>query len=265
MCKPGIASSSCIGIFVSILMAACGSTQHTVYFANQQSGIVKSNAPVPPTIIHENDILAITVSSLNVEAASVFNAPNIPVTSGYTPSTGVSTPFAGYVVDNKGTIQFPLLGNLNVKGMTINDLRDDISKRIIDKKLLVDPIVNIRYLNFKVTVLGEVGHPLVINVPNQKISLFEALGLAGDITIYGKKDNVVIIREEENNQKNFYRVNLNSSEIFNSPYYYLKTNDVVYVEPNKARVGSSSRANTLLPILLSGLSFAAIIIDRITR
>ena len=112
--------------------------------------------------------------------------------------------------------------------------------------------------------MGEVGKPTVINVPDERISLLEALGLAGDITVFGKKENVMVIREE-NGKKNLQRLNLNSSELFQSPYYYLKSNDIVYVEPNKARVASSTRSNQLLPILLSGLSFAAIIVDRLTR
>jgi polysaccharide export outer membrane protein len=127
---------------------------------------------------------------------------------------------------------------------------------------LVDPIVSVRFLNFKVTVLGEVQRPTVVDVPDEKISLLEALGLAGDITIYGKRDNVMVIREE-NNQKIIKRLNLNSSEIFNSPYYYLKANDIVYVEANKARIATSTRTTQLLPIFLTALSFIAIMLDRI--
>jgi len=119
-------------------------------------------------------------------------------------------------------------------------------------------------LNFKVTVLGEVTKPSVISVTNEKITLLEALGLAGDISIYGKKDQVMVIREE-NGTKNIKYLNLNSSELFTSPYYYLKSNDIVYVEPSKAKVGSSTRSTQLLPIILSGLSFIAIIVDHLIQ
>ncbi|HEX8313718.1 MAG TPA: SLBB domain-containing protein, partial [Flavisolibacter sp.] len=159
---------------------------------------------------------------------------------------------------------FPILGTIKAAGLTENALRSQIIKGILDKKLLVDPIVAIRHLNFRVTVLGEVGNPTVINVPSEKITLLEALGLAGDVTIYGRKENVLVIREE-GGQKLIKRINLNTSEIFNSPYYYLRSNDIVYVEPNKAKVAGSSRSYQLLPIILSGLSFAAIIVDRVTR
>jgi polysaccharide export outer membrane protein len=119
--------------------------------------------------------------------------------------------------------------------------------------LLIDPIVNVRFLNYKVTVIGEVGHPSVINVPNEKISLLEALGLAGDMTIYGRRDNVLVIRETEGT-KTFQRINLNTNEIFTSPYYYLKSNDIVYVETNKNKVASTGRSVFWIPVIFSFFS-----------
>jgi polysaccharide biosynthesis/export protein len=131
-------------------------------------------------------------------------------------------------------------------------------------KLELEPIVTVRNLNFKVTVLGEVARPTVINVPNAKISLLEALGLAGDLTIYGRRDNVLIIREEKG-KKVTIRINLNSTELFNSPYYYLKASDVIYVEPNNAKMASASKAKEWLPLLFSGLSLTIITLDILTR
>ena len=121
----------------------------------------------------------------------------------------------------------------------------------------MDPIVTIRFVNFRVTVLGEVNNPTVVNVPNEKISLLEALGLAGDMTIYAKRTNVMIIREV-NDVKMIKRLNLNSDEIFTSPYYYLQSNDIVYVEPNSAKVANSSGGMQWAPIVLSGLSLVLI-------
>lgn len=216
-------------------------------------------------MIHNNDLLSITVSSLNPDATAIFNTPNTSLTAtSSNPSTGTAVQTTGYLVNAEGNIQFPVLGTVKAANLTTQQLSEQLTKTLTSKKLLVDPIVTIRYLNFRVTVLGEVGKPTVINVPDERISLLEALGLAGDITVFGKKENVMVIREE-NGKKNLQRLNLNSSELFQSPYYYLKSNDIVYVEPNKARVASSTRTNQLLPILLSGLSFAAIIIDRLTR
>ncbi len=157
-----------------------------------------------------------------------------------------------------------MLGVMKAEGLNVDQIRGQIEKSLIDKKLLLDPIVTVRQMNFKVTVLGEVSRPTVINVPTEKISLLEALGLAGDITIYGKKDNVLVIREE-NKKKIIKRMNLNSSEIFNSPYYYLKSNDIVYVEANANRVASSTRTYVLLPILFSALSFGVILLQQVGR
>ncbi|WP_207494039.1 polysaccharide biosynthesis/export family protein [Aridibaculum aurantiacum] len=247
------------------LLASCSNSRKTVYFNEQKDASIASTITVPQSIIRNNDLLSINVSSLNPEATAIFNTPNTTVT----PTSGVATTGAavqttGYLVKADGNIQFPLLGNVKAAGLNSNQLAEQLTRTLTSKKLLVDPIVTVRFLNYRVTVLGEVSRPTVINVPDEKISLLEALGLAGDITIFGKKDNVMVIREEEG-QKIIKRINLNSSELFQSPYYYLKSNDIVYVEPNNARVASSTRTNQLLPILLSGLSFAAIIVDRVTR
>ncbi len=255
-----------IRVFLGIVLligfgSSCVNTKKAVYFLDQKDATILSETKVPEIVIQNNDIIGISVSSLNPTAAGIFNAPN---TAYATTSTGVSLQSSGYLVNAEGYIQFPILGNVKASGYTTNQLREQLVKTITDKKLLVDPIVTVRYLNFKVSVLGEVDHPMVVNVTNEKITLLEALGMAGDITVYGRRDNVMIIREEQGN-KTIKRLNLNSSELLSSPYYYLKSNDIVYVESNKAKIASSSRGNQLLPILLSGLSFAAIIIDRLTR
>jgi polysaccharide export outer membrane protein len=232
-------------------LQSCVNTKNSTYFVGQGDAVLNSTTISPETTITPNDLIGITVSSLNPNATAIFN----------TTSNG-SQQGTSYLVNKDGNIQFPILGNIRAQGLTTNQLRENIIGSILDKKLLVDPIVSVRFLNFKVTVLGEVQRPTVVDVPDEKISLLEALGLAGDITIYGKRDNVMVIREE-NNQKIIKRLNLNSSEIFNSPYYYLKANDIVYVEANKARIATSTRTTQLLPIFLTALSFIAIMLDRI--
>lgn len=244
-------------------LSSCSTSRKTVYFNDQQDAVLKASNLSPRNEIQPNDILSIAVTSLNPAATEIFNKPNNSYVS-TSSVTGANLQSPGYLVSNEGEIQFPVLGTMKITGMTTNELREKITAQLLSKKLLVDPIVIIRQLNFKVSVLGEVGRPSVVNVPNEKISLLEALGLAGDITIYGKKDNVMIIREEDGVKK-IKRVNLNTSEIFTSDYYYLRSNDIVYVEANKAKVASSTRSSTLIPILLSALSFGAIIIDRIAR
>jgi polysaccharide export outer membrane protein len=239
-------------------VTSCVNTRKAVYFVDQNDATLQSTTVIPESVIQKNDFLGISVSSLNPTASAVFNAPTMPSAAG----GSIASP--GYLVDASGNIQFPILGNIPAAGLTGNQLRESIVRSLTDKKLLVDPIVSVRYLNFKVTVLGEVARPTVVNVPNEKITLLEALGMAGDLTIFGKRENVMVIREE-GTQKIIKRINLNTSELFNSPFYYLKSNDIVYVEPNKAKVASSARSNQILPIVLSALSFAAIVVDRATR
>jgi polysaccharide export outer membrane protein len=212
-------------------------------------------------VIQKNDLLSITVSSPNPAATQIFNTPIITSTQtlGYT-----TTQATGFLVNQDGSIEFPILGNVKASGLTKKQLKEYITKTLTQRQLLTDPVVTIRYLNYKVTVLGEVAHPTVINVPDEKISLLEALGLAGDMTIYAKRDNVMVIREDEG-KRVVKRLNLNSKDLFTSPYYYLKSNDIIYVEPNKAKISAASNTRTWLPVVLSGLSLTAIIVDRLTR
>ncbi len=263
----------CLGILPYLLVAAlfgtsCKTTKAPIYFNNVKDTLFKgTNQDIEP-VIRPNDVLSITVTSLNPEATALFNAPNVaggggantPISAAASPGSGNSV--SGYLVNPDGNIQFPILGNVKAAGFTKRELKDFLTKTLIDRKLLVDPIVNIRFTNFRVTVLGEVMHPTVVTVPSEKISILEAIGLAGDITIYGKKDNVVLIREEGGN-KIIRRLNLNSTAIFNSPYYYLKSNDVIYVEPNENRITSTSSVRTWAPVAVSALTLVVIVIDRL--
>lgn len=243
----------CILILTLFIGSSCGNPKSVQYFSGLRDGNIQSNTPFPESVIQKSDILSITVSSLNPEAAAVFNSPN----SGGTTAVGGAGSPVGYLVNTEGNIQFPLIGNITAEGLTKNQLKNNISKTLVDKKLLLDPIVSIRFVNFRVTVLGEVNNPTVVAVPNEKISLLEAIGLAGDMTIYAKRTNVMIIREN-NDVKIIKRLNLNSDELFTSPYYYLQSNDIVYVEPNKAKVASVSGGMQWAPIVMSGLSLILI-------
>ena len=245
-------------------VTSCVSTQRATYFNNAEDTTfsTKPDEAFDAPIL-KNDILSITISSANAEASALFNTTNNYQTSSTT-STGNVTSASGYLVSSEGFIQLPILGNIKAAGVTRKQLKTDITNLILDKKLLIDPIVTVRYLNFEVTVIGEVEHPTVINVPNEKISLIKALGLAGDITIYGKKDNVLLIRENDGKRK-IKRINLNSRNFLVSSYYYLQPNDVIYVEANKEKVASASRNQALLPTILSGLSLIAVIVSQLIR
>lgn len=245
------------------LLSSCTSTKKVVYFENVKDTTFYSTGNEVQVPIHANDILSISISSLNEEASAIFN-PKSNTNIRSTTVTGSSSEAGGYLVNVDGTIQLPVLGNVKAAGLTKKQLKDEITNLILTKKLLIDPIVEIRFLNYEVTVLGEVARPTVITVPSEKISMLKAIGLAGDLTIYGKRDNVLLIREE-NGQKETRHIDLNSRNFFNSPYYYLQPNDVVYVAPNKNKINQGTRNPQLIPVMLSGLSVVIIILDRLLR
>jgi polysaccharide biosynthesis/export protein len=245
-------------VLILLVGAGCVDTKKATYFNDLASTTITTNTPVPETIIRKNDLLNINVSSLDAQASAIFNAPNLlpaAINNGSSASE-----ILGYLVGNDGTIQFPILGNVKAEGLTKDQLKESIQKKLLDQNLLKGPIVSVRFLNFRVTVLGEVKNPTAIDVPSEKISLLEAIGLAGDLTIYAKRDNVLVIREVENGNKEVKRINLNSAELLSSPYYYLKSNDIVYVEPNKSKVASSGRGQQWIPAVLSGLSLIAVVV-----
>jgi len=251
---------ACLLVF---FITSCANTKKIDYFNNVSDATFKGSQAEKPTPIESNDILSITISSANAAASAQFNLQNDNI-SRSTTVTGSSTESGGYLVNADGTIDLPVLGSVQAAGLTKEQLKDNIANLILSKKLLVDPIVDIRYLNYEVTVLGEVARPTVITVPNEKISLLKALGLAGDLTIYGKRNNVLLIREE-NGEKITRHIDLTSSDFFNSPYYYLKPNDVIYVQPNATKAATAGRSQQFLPIIFSALSVVAIVLDRILR
>jgi polysaccharide export outer membrane protein len=225
--------------------------------------------------IQSGDILAINVGSLNPLASSFFNPfSSMPITgdnasSAATNSSGAGTSISssspalvqssapGFLVDATGSIDYPIIGTVKVAGLTTIEVKDMIKNKL--KQYLKEPTVNVRFLNYKISVLGEVLHPSVYVIPNETITLPEALGLAGDMTIFGKRDNVLVIRDT-NGKKEFGKVNLNSRDLFSSPYYYLHANDVVYVEPSKGRTAQTDKIYQLLPVMLSALSLISIIL-----
>ena len=189
-------------------------------------------------IIQPQDQLSIIVTSRDPKMAVPFN---LSVSTFYTGSElsssgGASQRITGYIVDNSGDINFPSLGEVHVAGLNRWELQDLIRDRLSDSGLLKDAVVTVEFLNFKVSVLGEVTSPGTYTVTGDKITIFQALALARDLTIYGQRENVRVIREQ-NGQRQIYVLDLTDSEIFNSAAYYLQQNDVVYVTPSTVRAG----------------------------
>lgn len=246
------ATTLAIGLVIIKGMTSCVSTKSIVYFQGDTTRyssqtIVEKYVPT----IQPNDLLSIVVGSLNTEANEVFNTPNVFTTASTNYSTtggGARVQPLGYLVDSDGSIEIPLVGKLKIAGLRTTEAADTIRLRLLN--FLKEPSVIVRNLNFKVSVLGEVARPSVYVIPDEKISLPEVLSLAGDLTIYGKRDNVMIIREE-NGTRQYARVNLTARDIFNSPYYYVHKNDVIYVEPIKTKINATDRNVQLVPIVTS--------------
>lgn len=253
-------------VSISGLQTGCVSSKKVTYF---QSGLPEqgeNKISLPESYIPSikpGDVLSIQVSSLNAEASVMFNP--YAFMSAVTSRTGQQTNInglpetPGYLVSPAGQVDLPLVGLQTVGGLTVSDAGKLIREKL--QTYLKEPTVNVRNLNFRISVLGEVARPSLFTVPNDRITLLEALSLAGDITIYGRRENVLLIREENGN-KTFTRIDLTKRDLFRSPYYYLHPNDVLYVEPGKARITNADQFYQLAPTLLSALSFIAIILTR---
>jgi polysaccharide biosynthesis/export protein len=249
-------------LLTSLIMSSCADTKEVTYFNELTDTTILYQAQNLEPVIQKNDLLNITVSSLNNEANQLFNLYNVSTSVG-TANAGTVSQAAGFLVDQEGNIQFPMLGTIKVAGLTKKQLKEYLSKTLVANKILYDPVINIRYLNYRVTVIGQVARPAVYNVPAEKITLLEALGLAGDLTIYGERNNILVIREQQEGKRISKHINLLSSDPLTSPYYYLQSNDIVYVPPNKANVASASTTKLWLPALFGALSFATIVLQMI--
>jgi len=256
-----IISALVIGLYIS----SCTPYQSILYLNNipdsLKSGSTKLAEYQDPKI-QPDDILAITIITIDPQTAAIINQGQY-VPQGSLPGTisGASTPISGYLVDKKGEVSLPIVGTVKLAGLTTSEARELIRGKAAD--YYKEPNVQVRFSNFKITVLGEVAKPSTYIVPNEKNTVLDALGLAGDLTIYGKRDNILLIRDSADTKK-YVRLNINSSKILRSPYFYLRQNDVIYVEPNKSKLVQSDATQTrIITISASILTALAIILIRI--
>lgn len=252
-------------LFIAVLLTACDAYQKVTYLQNAGKTVVYTDtisSPVPDAKLKIGDLLTIVVNSNTPEASIPFNLPLVPMQSmeSYSQSRTVISSYGSngglqnYLVGTDGTIVFPIIGKLHVEGMTKNELAAQIKTKIYPRYIKEEPIVSIRFVNYSISVLGEVARPNTYQVNNEKISIFEALATAGDLTIYGRRDNVLLIRQN-NNGRETIRIDLRDKNLVNSPYYYLQQNDVIYVQPNdpKSRSSQLSTAETLSVSLIGTL------------
>ena len=225
---------------MTLMFSGCVMTKQVTYFQNLDSVDITKRVVVPEARVKTNDELTILVSSVTPEAAEPFNM-NI----GARTSTSMSNTTAGkgmysYIVDKEGNINFPVIGKINVVGLTRPQVEDKLTEAI--KPYFAEtenPVVKVRFTSFRITIIGAVTGSRVINVENERISIIEALAQAGDLSVYGMRPNVLLVRENSTGEKMAYRYNLNDANLFNSPYYYLEQNDIIYVEPHKAKARSA--------------------------
>jgi polysaccharide export outer membrane protein len=212
------------------------------------------------TKLQPDDLLMIVVMAENPEVAAPFNLPSVIMQSN-TEIEIQQMRMNSYLIDNNGFIQFPIIGAIKLGGLTRTEAVAKMNQEL--SKYITKPSVNLRILNFKITVQGEVTQPGVHNITSERITLTEALSLSGDLTVYGKRENILIIREKDG-KKQATRVDITKADFLNSPYYYLSQNDVVYVEPNKTKVNASVVGpNTA--IVLSAVSLLVTIIALTVR
>ena len=239
---------------VVVLCTSCASSKKVVYLQDVVPLKQQDIEQKYEVYVHNDDLLAIMVNSKNPELALPFNMPMVSYQLGSGSTSGGGQRMLGYLVNGNGDIDFPILGKLHVAGLTRMQLTEMIKQRLIDEDLIKDPIVTVQFLNYKVSVMGEVNAPGSFNISGDRITLLEALSMAGDLTIYGRRDRVAVIREKDG-KRTILMHDLRSSDIFNSPCYYLQQNDIVYVEPNKAKAGQSEiNQNKSVGVWLSAAS-----------
>ncbi|PJI27344.1 polysaccharide biosynthesis/export family protein [Prevotella intermedia] len=212
-----------------LMMVGCGSSKEVAYWQNIDSISLAASKGLYDAKIMPKDELTILVQTTDPLTSEPFNLRS-------TGQTSSKNQITGYLVDNDGIINFPIVGKIHVAGLTKTECEDLIKSKIQPYLARTEnPLVSVRTSSYRITVIGEVNRPGVIPVATEKISLIEALAEAGDMTIYGKRDNVLLVREDKSGEKHKVRLNMNDANIINSPYYYLQQNDIVYVEPHKVK------------------------------
>lgn len=232
-------------------MSACVSHRDVTYF-NDLEGKTEGNLNIPDApelILAEDDLVEIDVVSISAEANEYFIKQGSQTDEAYRGNV--------YRISRRGNIHLPLVGEVQLGGHTVEEAEDILTEAL--SEFLRQPAVNVRMVNFRITILGEVNRPGLYRIPSSQATIPEALGLAGDLTLYGKRNNILVIRQS-GEQKSFFRIDLNDAATLARPEYHLRNGDVVYVEPTKGRTSADDNIYRILPLVLSGLTFVAVVI-----
>lgn len=261
-----------ICLIAIMTLTSCGSIKNYKYFADISDSLTVTKVPTSvykEPRIHYDDILYIAIQTVDPSAGNTINTLNAQnagsslVSNSLSAGGSSASPGAtyGYLVDNTGKVSLPILGDIKLIGLTTQEARILITERA--SKFYKEPSVIVRFANYKISVLGEVQRPGSYTMPNERVSVLDAIGYAGDLTIYGKRDNVLLLRRESAETIVAIRFNLSNSNIFKSPYFYLQQNDQIYVEPNKAKISNSDGTQIRnISIASALLSFIVVIVSR---
>ena len=251
----------CVLIIAAISAVSCVTQKQLTYLHDADASKVDSiNAKYSPRtehVIRPGDALTVFVSALDKEAVAPYNLPTVIYAAPGSNQVQTTPMLQYYVVDAAGYIEMPVLGKLQVGGLSRPEAEEAIRKVLSQQ--VIDPTVRVSVVGAKVSVLGEVNRPSQVSMPSGRMTIFDALAAAGDLTPYGRRDNVLITREV-NGKLELARLNLGNADIYTSPYYFLQQNDVVYVSPNKVRAISSTNPSLWLSVVSTALSAATIIV-----
>jgi polysaccharide export outer membrane protein len=247
--------------FIVLGMISCTSSRHVYYLKDISAGEKKDQTQFQDPIIHVGDQLSVFVSSPNLETATMFNMPNYStVTQTTVQAMTGPNPIIGYLVDVNGNILLPKAGELHVEGLTFTQAKLKIEGELSD--YIKDPVVSVRCLNFRISVMGEVSKPGLLHVPYHEMNLLQALSMAGDLTINGIRTDVIVIRQEFGKQIT-YHVDLTDPALLNHPVFHLQSGDMVYVKPNKTKINTSSTFFQVWPTVTSAVTLLVLVLTNI--
>jgi polysaccharide export outer membrane protein len=243
---------------ITYALSSCQSYKNVPYYKDldKKEIVTEKISNNPAYLIHTGDILGINITSRNPESAAVFNY-NLARVNGNSYNTSPDNPVIGYMVDDNGNIHLPMAGEIKAVGLTTTQLTESLGKTLLT--YLKDPVINVRIVNFKVYVYGDVARPNAYTVVDEHVTVIQALTMAGDLNITGERKKVILIRVEGGERK-YVPLDLTSKNIYSSPYFYLKNNDEIYVTPGRAKL--TANGLPVLGIIISALSVVAIVLTR---
>jgi polysaccharide export outer membrane protein len=246
-------------ISIVCVLSSCASTKKLRYFQDLSEANTAADldiAKYSEPNIQPDDILSININTIDAEATNSINSRNGNYAN-VTGQPGSVTATSGYLVDKEGNVDVPVLGKIKLGGLTTLQAREAIRTKALTS--FKNPVVDVRFSNFKITVIGEVNHPASYIIPNEQVTLLDAIGYAGDLTVYGKRENILLIRKSTGGKNFSVKMDITKKATLSSPYFYLRQNDVIYVEPNKTKVLNSD--NNLIKYITAGATiFTAIVL-----